>query len=328
MDKRILRLQEKVATLIESRGEPVDDDLHTDLCSIMQENNDKICADFPEGSFQWLLWNEQKKAASVKNGTGMRWHPLMIKWCVNLKLISSSAYNALRTSGFLKLPSERTLRDYSNVFESKVGFQDEVDKQLLDEVNAKSLPPSRKFVGLILDEMKLKEGIVYNKTSGSVIGFTSIGDINDDLLKLEREEEHHHLAKQVLVLMVRGTMFKLSFPYAHFGTEGITADLLYPIVWEAVRRLEVNGIKVIHVTADGASPNRKFFRMHQNPKVNATYIHKARNPYTVQGRWVYFFADPPHLMKTVRNCWSHSGFQGTRLMKVRKNDFIYFVHAV
>ncbi len=112
----------------------------------------------------------------------------MIKWCVNLKLISSSAYNALRTSGFLKLPSERTLRDYSNVFESKVGFQDEVDKQLLDEVNAKSLPPSRKFVGLILDEMKLKEGIVYNKTSGSVIGFTSIGDINDDLLKLEREE--------------------------------------------------------------------------------------------------------------------------------------------
>ncbi len=100
----------------------------------------------------------------------------MIKWCVNLKLISSSAYNALRTSGFLKLPSERTLRDYS-------------DKQLLDEVNAKSLPPSRKFVGLILDEMKLKEGIVYNKTSGSVIGFTSIGDINDDLLKLEREGE-------------------------------------------------------------------------------------------------------------------------------------------
>ena len=80
-----------------------------------------------------MVWNEQKKAASVKNGTGMRWHPLMIKWCVNLKLISSSAYNALRTSGFLKLPSERTLRDYSNVFESKVGFQDEVDKQLLDQ---------------------------------------------------------------------------------------------------------------------------------------------------------------------------------------------------
>ena len=323
LDKRISRLKEKVATLIESRGEPVDDELCSDLSTIMQENDDIVRKDFPEGSFQWLLWNEQKKAASVKSATGMRWHPLVIKWCLNLKLLSSSAYNALRTSGFLKLPSERTLRDYSSVFESKVGFQDEVDKQLLDEVNSKSLPPSRKFVGLILDEMKVKEGIVYNKTSGHVIGFTSIGSINDDLLKLENGEEHH-LAKHVLVLMVRGTMFNLSFPYAHFGTEGITADLLYPVIWEAIRRLEVNEIKVISVTADGASSNRKFFRMHKKPNDGDTYTYKARNPFTVQGRWVYFFADPPHLIKTVRNCWSHSGFEGTRLMKVRKLLLIVF----
>ncbi len=68
----------------------------------------------------------------------MRWrHPLVIKWCLNLKLLSGGAYSAcLRTSGFLTLPSARTLRDYSNVFESKIGFQDEVDKQLLND-----LPP-------------------------------------------------------------------------------------------------------------------------------------------------------------------------------------------
>ncbi len=130
----------------------------------------------------------------------------------------------------------------------KIGFQDEVDKQLLDEVNAKRLPPSRYFVSLIIDEMKVKEGIVYNKATGNVIGFTSIGDVNNDLLKLEEGEENH-LAKQVLVLMVRGTMFSLSFPYAHFG--GITADLLYPIIWEAIQTLELNGLKVISVTADG-----------------------------------------------------------------------------
>ena len=145
----------------------------------------------------------------------------------------------------------------------------------------------------------------------------------DDLLKLENGEEHH-LAKHVLVLMVRGTMFNLSFPYAHFGTEGITADLLYPVIWEAIRRLEVNEIKVISVTADGASSNRKFFRMHKKPNDGDTYTYKARNPFTVQGRWVYFFADPPHLIKTVRNCWSHSGFEGTRLMKVRKLLLIVF----
>ena len=140
-----------------------------------------------------------------------------------------------------------------------------------------------------------------------------IGDINNDLLKLEEGEENH-LAKQVLVLMVRGTMFSLTFPYANFGTLGITADLLYPIIWEAIQRLELNGLSVISVTADGASPNRKFFRMYKNPKDKDTFIHKARNPYSIENRWVYFFSDQPHLIKTIRNCWSHSVFGGTRLM--------------
>ena len=47
----------------------------------------------------------------------------------------------------------------------------------------------------------------------------------------------------------------------HFAAENITADLLQPIVWEAVRQIESIGLRVIFVTADGASPNRRFFRM-------------------------------------------------------------------
>ena len=36
-------------------------------------------------------------------------------------------------------------------------------------------------------------------------------------------------------------------PTPHFGTDGITADTLYPIVWEAVRLLKIDGLKVICV---------------------------------------------------------------------------------
>ncbi len=89
-----------------------------------------------------------------------------------------------------------------------------------------------------------------------------------------------------------------------------------PIIWEAIQRLELNGLSVISVTADGASPNRKFFRMYKNPKDKDIFIHKARNLYSIENRWVYFFSDPPHLIKTICNCWSHSVFGGTRLMKV------------
>lgn len=63
--------------------------------------------------------------------------------------------------------------------------------------------------------------------------------------------------------MVRGIFFKLNFPYANFGTEGVTADQLFPIVWEAIRQVEGIGLKVIFITAYGASPN---CRMHRNPK--------------------------------------------------------------
>ena len=46
--------------------------------------------------------------------------------------------------------------------------------------------------------------------------------------------------------------------------------------------------------------------------------YKTKNPYAKDERWIYFIADPPHLIKTVRNCWSHSGVTGTRHMEVNQ----------
>ena len=134
-------------------------------------------------------------------------------------------------------------------------------------------------------------------------------------MNLQQDTEHPPVASHVLVLMVQGIFFKLQFPYAHFGTEGITADALYPIVWEAIRLLEIDGLKIICVTADGDSANRKFFRMHKTSDPLVPY--KAKNPYAMDGRWLYFIADPPHLIKTVHNCWSHSSESGTQHMQVK-----------
>ena len=87
------------------------------------------------------------------------------------------------------------------------------------------------------------------------------------------------IGKYILVFMVHGIFFHLQFPFAHFATRGIAGESLYPLVWEAVRRLEALGLKVISAKSDGASPNRKFFRMHYNKKDPSTFIHKAVNPF-------------------------------------------------
>ena len=315
-EHNVSKLRERICKLTQDDSETVDKDLESDLLDIMRENDEKVKASHPEGSFTRIFWEEQLKAASVGNMKQIRWHPVMIKFCLNLKLLSTSAYHSLRTSGFMKLPSERTLRDYTHHFVSKAGFQEEVDDQLLAEIKQLNLPDSRRYVAILIDEMKIKEGLVYNKYSGEIIGFTKLSDVNDQLNRLEQGDSSPVIAKQVLVVMVRGIMCKLEFPYAHFGSCGVTADYLYPIIWETVRRLEANEIKVICLTADGASCNRKLFRMHYDEKDPSTFKYKARNPYASDYRWLYFISDPPHLLKTVRNCWSHSGIDGTRRMQV------------
>ena len=112
-----------------------------------------------------------------------------------MKLISRAACHAVIGSNFIKLPSDRTLIDYTNYFENKGGFQTEVDQQLFDEVERLKLPDNRKYFGLLVDEMQIKEGLVYSEYTGKIIGLTKLGDRNDTLLKIEQVHVRPSAAK-------------------------------------------------------------------------------------------------------------------------------------
>ena len=49
----------------------------------------------------------------VKDKTGMRWHSLFIRWCLNLSCVSPKAYEVMRESG-IQLPTRQTLNDYTH----------------------------------------------------------------------------------------------------------------------------------------------------------------------------------------------------------------------
>lgn len=59
--------------------------------------------------------------------------------------------------------------------------------------------------------------------------------------------------------------------------------------------------QVLGVTFDGASVNRRLIKIHQ-PK-EKLLPQKVSNPYATD-RSLLFFSDPPHLVKTTRNCWA------------------------
>ena len=151
-EKKVTRLKDKIDRLVQERGVTVDNELHDDLGSIMQEETDNIRKNCPEKTFQRTLWEQQLNAMTKTDAWQVRWHPLMIKWCLNIKLISSTAYHAIRSSGFLTLPSERTLRDYTNYIKVRPGFQEEVTWQLVEEVDVGTLDHPRKHVGSGWDE--------------------------------------------------------------------------------------------------------------------------------------------------------------------------------
>ena len=97
-----------------------------------------------------------------------------------------------------------------------------------------------------------------------------------------------------------GIASKLKFPLAAFATNGIIADLLYGILRKAIELVELNAeLKVMFITCDGASPNRRFFEMHKSEVQG-----DVENSYALdEVRYTYFISYVPHLLKTTRNCF-------------------------
>ena len=290
------KLKNAVEKLTLQHGETLEPQMQDDLTSIMEEMSNDIRKMNPEQSFRQLFWEQQLQAINAKDVRQVRWHPALIKWCLHLKFKSSSAYHALRSTGVLTLPSERTLRDYTHWIKGEVGFHASVNCQLIKEAKIRE---KDEYVTLVFDDMKVREDLVFDKHSCRLVGFVNLGEINNTLNTFEQRCKDGEqpiinegaIATHMLVFMIRGLFTSLEVPFAQFPTNGVTGDELFPIVWEAIRNIEECGLKVMVVTADGASPNRKFFKMHQASKSPGEIVYKTPNPYSPDSRDIYFMSD-------------------------------------
>lgn len=75
---------------------------------------------------------------NVKGKSGMRWHPVFLRWCLNLSRVSPKAYEIMKQSG-IELPTRRTLNDYTHWISAKPGFNHEVDMFLRSEAKIDEL---------------------------------------------------------------------------------------------------------------------------------------------------------------------------------------------
>ena len=136
----------------------VDDGLSADLIKIMSNAEKSEVSPFMK-----FFWEEQKKYLNVSCKTSIRYHPMIIRYCLALQAKSAAAYNEIRYdektgTGFVALPSQRRLRDYKNYIHPKHGFNHEIINELKNKI--KVFSDIEHFMVILFDEMEIQENLV------------------------------------------------------------------------------------------------------------------------------------------------------------------------
>ena len=297
-----------VQAQIENDSIAVSETLEKDVLTIMGGQNLETTTHM---KFFW----EQQVCLRQANKLGRRFHPQVIRFALSIHAKSASAYRELRDSGALILPSEHVLRDYKNYFKPGAGIMKENVEELKEK--ASKFSEIQKYVAVIMDEMKIQENLVFDKTSGELIGFIDLGD---PLTTFANTDEETPIASHALVFLVRGLCTNSKHVVAYYFTGNVTSFQLLPLFWKVVGVLETTvKLWVIAAVNDGASPNRKFFALHAKlgGTLSCGLVYKTPNLFFL-ARMIYFFSDVPHLIKTARNCLYNSGY-GSRSRFVKFN---------
>ena len=101
-------------------------------------------------------------------------------------------------------------------------------------------------------------------------------------------------------ISANGLVLKCKFSLANFATKDATSWQIFSIFWKAIGICELEcGLKIIGVTCDGASVNRKFFRMHssmigaEDSNGHVDVVYRIRNEFSQFSvlQWVVSFTN-------------------------------------
>ena len=199
-------MQNEMHLELEETNIEVDHELSNDFSKILNLANDADITPFMK-----LFWEQQKKLFS-SSSKGVRYHPMIIRFCLSLAAKSPSCYEELRNSKVLILPSQmilpsqRRLKDYRNAIRPQRRFNYEVIEELKSLTN--SYFDVQRYVVLLFDEMKVQSNLVLDKVTGELIGFTDLGDLELNFAVLDKADE---IATHALAFIFRGVSSKVLF---------------------------------------------------------------------------------------------------------------------
>ena len=173
----------------------VSENLGEDLTSIMA-GADQL--DIPP--FMNFFGEEQQKYIKCSS-RGIRYHPMIIRFCLSLASKSALAYDDIRydkksATGILILPSRRQLRDYKNYIKPE-SFNKNIN-ELKNKI--KNFSDNEKFFVILMDEMKIQSNFVWDKHTGELIGYV---DLVENELNYATLKKTDNIATHILAFLIR-----------------------------------------------------------------------------------------------------------------------------
>ena len=150
----------------------------------------------------------------------------------------------------------------------------------------------------------MKEGLVYDKNTGTLTGYADLGEINNLLMAAKQRFKdpisnmQRPLAKCMLAIMIRGLFNSLKFPYVQFPAASTKGAQLFPLLHQCIFRLTRLGLT-------GASDNRRMFSLHGTGK---ELVYKTVNVFCQGKPPIFFISDPSHLIKAISNCFARGSY--------------------
>lgn len=257
---------------------------------------------------------EQAKLIPVTNKNTLRYTWETLLFCSLLQSISPQAYNFLRNSNLLVLPSSKTLKSICSSFKTDPSNED--DEHFLQYASAKfkHLEEDDKLVVLMLDEIHLKPFLDFK--GGNIVG---------------NAQNSKEVATGAHVFMLNSLKSSYKEVIHILPVQKVKAEFLHEILKKVILGLEHIGFEILVVATDNHALNRKVMSLFENPPELKNVYKHPKDP----ARPLFYIVDTVHLLKNIRNNWInlklqemvYPDFKSPDVIKVASFDALKQLHS-
>lgn len=219
------------------------------------------------------------------------------QFCMGLDFLSPAAYRYVRRVFMKHIPAPETLRRWYRSIDCDPGITTvslEILKQKADEYQKEG---KELTLALLCDEVSIKKSVEYNEAESQFTGFVSCE--NTSKKKKPGKPNQLDVAKDALVFMCVGEDFKIAVAY--FYLCGLQAVDRAALTQEVIRSVNETGAKIQSLTADGTITNISCVKYLGVKFEKDEPFFKSP---TIPSYNIYFFLDPPHMLKLARGCFA------------------------